>query len=1359
MARLAGAEVELRVAPAEPGKAEVAAEAAAADAKPAVKLTIGSYKRLFSTADKFDYLLMALGTLGGLGSGMMFPLFSILFGDFSNLFGGYMPGCTLPPGASVPPGYIDDAEFSSQINGMALQFLWLALGAGAAAYLQQTCWAWTGNRQTNRLRERYLRAVLRQDVAFFDVEATSGGLLQGLNEDSMAIQQGISDKVGAFLQHFVTFLVGYIISFTKGWDMTLVMVACLPFLAGTALLLSKLTTMLTNKAQDSYTAAGAVAQQAVSQMRTVAAYNGEQRALSEYEQHLDLPVKVGRVQGLLGGLTVGMMQFVMFNSYALALWYGAQRVADGSYTGGQVLAVLIASLLGSFSLGLAAPILQKFANAASASGRMFSVIDRVPAIDPEAVGEAPESVRGDIELRSVKFAYPARPDVNVFDGFDLTVPAGKTVALVGSSGSGKSTVVGLIERFYDPAEGQVLLDGRDLKSLKLTWLRDQVGLVSQEPTLFATTIYENIAMGKPGCSRAEVEAAAEAANALRFIRLLPKGFETKVGERGVALSGGQKQRIAIARAVLKNPKVLLLDEATSALDSESERVVQAALDRMVVGRTTVVVAHRLSTIKNADVIAVVQQGVIVEQGTHEELLRDPLGAYSTLVKLQVQAMADEGDGASGAGADMPSRGATSARGGDPPPRVAAVATAGRHSIEGCASTEGKRRMSAEELIAAEEQEIASHSSPDLADASAITIVSANAATSPQAGGGSGCLRLRKGTKPSKAPKDGEDSEAPPVKVPMSRLAKLNQPEWPYGVLGCIASAGVGAVQPAFALVIATMVSILYLPSAQAIQDGASQYAWYFFAIASGALVCYVAQMWAFAFMGQNLARRLRHMLFQSILRQEIGWFDLDQNSSGRLATVLSSDATYVRGAVADGLGVLLQNLACVAVGYGLAFAYDWRVALVVTGILPFVVLGAYFDMQFVMGNTDTSEELYGTANQTASEAFSSIRVIHAYNMNDSMIGIYSKLLGQANQMARQKSLVGGAAHSYSQFIQFATYSLIIWFGSLELSSCRASYEQFLVSFLAVLMAAMGLSQSQMSFPDLGKAQSAVQRVFPIIDRKPVIDSSDPSGAAPDHTAVRGELQLCDVTFKYPSRPEVTVFDRFNLTIPAGKKVALVGESGSGKSTVVGLIERFYDPLEGRVLLDGQDLRSFNVGWLRKQIGLVSQEPLLFATSILDNIKYGAPDATLQQVMDAARAANAHEFISGLPGGYDTQVGERGVQLSGGQKQRVAIARAVLKDPKILLLDEATSALDAKAEKEVQAALDSISQGRTTVVVAHRLSTIKDADVIAVVFRGVILEQGTHDQLMALPDGGYSRLVAAQMRSKPSAATLGLPPAS
>lgn len=469
-----------------------------------------------------------------------------------------------------------------------------------------------------------------------------------------------------------------------------------------------------------------------------------------------------------------------------------------------------------------------FSEAASAGERIREVIKRVPKIDSDNMeGEILHKVSGNVDFKNVDFAYPSRPESLICKNFSLRVPAGKTVALVGGSGSGKSTVIALMQRFYDPLAGDILLDGVSIDKLQLKWLRTQMGLVSQEPALFATTIRENIIFGKEDATMDEVVSAAKAANAHDFVSKFPLGYETQVGERGVQMSGGQKQRIAIARAIIKSPKILLLDEATSALDSESERVVQEALDKASVGRTTIVIAHRLSTIRNADIIAVVHNGQVVETGSHDQLIQDENSVYTSLIHLQQ--VDDEYEVLD----EEPSLSASS--------RFHSENVSSRRRVSRSSSKHSSgRRPAAENKIAA------------------TTI----------------------------------EYEKPPVPS-FKRLLALNLPEWRQAILGCSSAALFGAVQPAYAYALGSMISVYFLPTHQEIKDKTRTYALCFVGLAMFSLLVNVVQHYNFAFMGEKLTTRVRERMLSKLLTFEIGWFDQDENSTGSICSRLAKDANVV----------------------------------------------------------------------------------------------------------------------------------------------------------------------------------------------------------------------------------------------------------------------------------------------------------------------------------------------------------------------------------------------------------------------------------------------------------------------------------
>jgi len=565
-----------------------------------------------------DTLLLIGGACGAIVCGAALPLFTVVFGETLDKLGS------------------GGADIASSVMTMVYYFTGLAVISFVSGFAEVALWMIPAARNADRLRIRALQATMRQDISWFDTHKDSSGVLASVQEDSSLVQRGTGEKVGNFIHHITCCSVGLGVGMWRSWEVTLLMLGMFPILGGVSGGLAKITTWMTSRSAQAYAAAGSTANESISNVRTLAAFGAEEKATNLYRAKLAEPMRMGKIQGWVAGLTIGFTQFSFLGSFALALWFGSIMVASGRNTGGDVVAALFAGLIAGFAVGQAIPNLTHFASARMAGARLVRRIEQLPEIDEENMDGMvihPDDLQGHVELREVDFRYPARPTVQVLKKFNLVVPAGQTVALVGESGSGKSTVIGLIERFYDPESGAVTLDGVDIRDIRVSSLRSSIGLVSQEPALFACTIGENISYGRPGATQAEIEAAAQAANAHKFISALPDGYDTFVGERGVQLSGGQKQRIAIARAVLRNPKVLLLDEATSALDSESERVVQEALDSLMVGRTTIVIAHRLSTIQNADKICVVQHGEITEEGTHKELIARG-GAYASLVSLQ-----------------------------------------------------------------------------------------------------------------------------------------------------------------------------------------------------------------------------------------------------------------------------------------------------------------------------------------------------------------------------------------------------------------------------------------------------------------------------------------------------------------------------------------------------------------------------------------------------------------------------------------------------------------------------------------------------------------------------------------------------
>ncbi|OEL26086.1 putative multidrug resistance protein, partial [Dichanthelium oligosanthes] len=907
----------------------------------------------------------------------------------------------------------------------------------------------------------------------------------------------------------------------------------------------------------------------------------------------------------------------------------------------------------------------------------LELIRRAPKIDSETdAGEERANVAGEVEFRNVEFCYPSRPESPVLKSFSLRVPAGHTVALVGSSGSGKSTVIALLERFYDPSAGEVTLDGVDIRRLRLKWLRAQMGLVSQEPALFATSIRENILLGKEDATSEEVAAAAKAANAHDFISQLPQGYDTQVGERGIQMSGGQKQRIAIARAILKSPKILLLDEATSALDTNSERVLQEALDLASMGRTTIVIAHRLSTIRNAHLIVVMESGEVKELGSHDQLIANENGLYSSLVHLQQTRYSREATEAGGTGRTS--------------------------NVEQSKSQNVNRRDSAV---------CRSSSTRSMGDA-----------------------------------KNDCNIEKPKLPVPsFRRLLLLNAPEWKQALIGGFSAIVFGGIQPAYSYAMGSMISIYFLRDHEEIKDKTRTYALFFAALAVLTFLVNIGQHYSFDVMGEYLTKRIREQMLEKILTFEIEWFDRDDNSTGVICSQLAKDTNIVRSLMGDRMSLVIQTISAVFIAFIMGLIIAWHLALVMIAAQPIVVICFYARRVLLKSMSKKSIQAQSECSKLAAEAVSNIRTITAFSSQGHILRLFDQAQEGPRKESIRQSWFAGLGLGTSMSLLRCTTALDFWYGGRLIAEHHITAKALFQTFTILVGTGRVIADAGSVTTDLAKGADAVASVFAILDRETEINPDNREGYKPEK--LLGEVDIKGVDFAYPSRPDVIIFKGFSLSIQPGMSTALVGQSGSGKSTIIGLIERFYEPLRGVIEVDGRDIKTYNLRALRRHIGLVSQEPTLFAGTIRENIVYGTEIASEAEIEKAARSANAHDFISNLKDGYDTWCGDQGIHLSGGQKQRIAIARALLKNPAILLLDEATSALDSQSEKVVQEALDRVLVGRTSVVVAHRLSTIQNCDLITVLEKGIVVEAGTHASLMAKgPAGAYFGLVSLQQGS-------------
>ena len=1240
------------------------------------KKSISIFKLYFHISGTLEIILSVIAIIMTIGAGCSNAIMNWIFGDSSNSFTmateidvikEFLPKDIF----DILFEYIMEDVIEPIINKKINQFLIIGAVMFVCNFLMMFLWSYLALRQVHWLKNNYFRIILNQEQGWFD-ENNAFEFATKVQAQLEQIELGLGDRLGQFIMMLTELIAGFVVAFIASWELTLILLTSFPFIIGGALIMTFTLKNLIVNSRKTYEIAGGVAEELLYNIKTVTSFANFDYEINRFGNLIDKVEEYDQKKSFYSGISVGIIIFGIFFGYTVTLLYARKLIMDSlnerntildmiyedieeqKISIGEIQKVLFSIIASIVAIGQLAPNVQTIKASCAASSDYFTLYERKQKIYISEKNVKPErdSIKGKIEFKNIKFIYPSdKSQRPILNNLNLEIEAGKKVAFVGESGCGKSTTVNLIERLYDPVEGQILIDGIDIKEFNLEYLRNLIGYVQQQPVLFNKSIKDNLIFGRQqlleelGNPDELIKEACKEAYIEDFILRNHDKYDYVVGVKGNKLSGGQKQRIAIARAILTKPKILILDEATSALDNQSEKEVQEALDNISkTNITTLIIAHRLSTIKNADVIYALKAGQVVEKGTHQELL-DKNGYYANLVKAQ-------------------------------------IGTEDNHKeIEKIKSLKKilTRRLSSKFSTIIEQEEMK---------------------------------------------KENQVIEQKKLEIKLGEIFELLADNKLDLILGSVGGFIYGVGTPIAGLFLGKVLTALSPQDKEIIKKDGLRWSLYHLGIAVIGGIALFLKTWKLEGLGAVVTSKMRKKVFKKYLELNLAFYDIDYNSPGSLLTKLSIDTTKISALVLSIFGSVISAVGGIIFSIILGMIYDWKLGLISTAFLPFTLFFTVFKAYFRANGSQGNYDLKIEAGSLLSECVINTKTIFSFNFQQKAIDLYSSILEKENSGNLKTGIISGLLFGLGIFITYACRATLIKCSFIFMKKQTLTYDNMICA-LNCLLTLGGICHSLMLLAEIPKARTSFRSLFNIIKTPSEINAFEEENKDklfPEE--FKGKIEFKNVTFAYPTKPENLILRNLSLTINPGQHVALVGFSGSGKSTIIQLIERFYDPVEGEVLIDEINIKDYNLYKLRKKIGLVSQEPNLFKRSIYENILYGRLDAEKDEVVQAAEKAAIDKFFK------NDQKGKKEEPVSGGEKQRLAIARAFLKDPSILLLDEATSALDKESEIEVQKSLSELQKGRTSVSVAHRLSTIIDSDVIFYLELGKVKEQGTHDELLA-----------------------------
>ncbi|TFK52865.1 P-loop containing nucleoside triphosphate hydrolase protein [Heliocybe sulcata] len=1414
---------------------------------------------LLTRRDLFVFVLPAI-LLSAITGGIA-PFMTIVIGQSFNAFAAF-PQTPNPPESAKH-------DLLKAVGLAAIELVGLAAGALALSSITSSLWIWAGERNAMSLRKRVYNAITRKEMIWFDTKmggegsvqdgeesqgpVGAGGLMAQFAKETDEVRMASSLASGMFIQHLTTTVTALILAFTHSWSLTLVILSAVPVLVLIQGVVTGLVNPNLNEERHQTTIAATLVDRAVAAIATVKAFNAQQFEADAIGTVLDRMRAAAKRCNSLWAVSSGLSQFTMMAMFVQGFWFGGKLVRDGSASAGDVMTVFWACLISTSNLQMCLPQLVVLTKGKVAMASLLRLVEE-PVEAPVLVNSAstlytplstgvklsknaatlrritPPRCEGEFVLHDVTFAYPSRPSVAVLKDVSLYLPAGETTFIVGGSGSGKSTIAQLLLRMYLPQHGSVQLDDQELAFLDDAFLRDHVAAVSQTCILFDATVHENVAMGLVGrrpeeVSREEVVEACRAALMHEFVRDLPGGYDTRLGNGGANLSGGQKQRLAIARARLRNPSILILDEATSALDATSRLLVFEAIKRWRQNKTTIVITHDLSQIESEDFVYVLKHGRVVEQGYRGDLEATPGGEFQEMAEAQgamgglpekdteagdreremeVEAILEQHEARKDVfvedskvlkhmSAAKPSLRpvtmgnwmfdaiADLTKGSVTEPTKASVAARDTYRVSRFVPPEAfsqemvedrPRRPSSliflPDLVpppAALSRKLSlqfTPTSPSFKRSSWVEIDedfeeekealerSGTQAHQKREKHGEGRLRARwddeklaelksiKVERPTPEQTDSKVSPASERHMSLFQTIRAIYPSIPYKpifFLGVLVSLISGAMTPIFSFLLSRLLYEVSI-GAQNIST-INLFGGIVLSIAAADGLFMGLKFFIMETLAMSWVTSIRKVCLRLVLNQDKKWFDKTDNSSVRLMSILIKDGDDARSLIATVIAQCMVVTSMLSVGLIWALARGWQYTLVGLGLAPVFVITMAIQTNLVAKAEYRNKRAREDVAKTYYDIISNIRGIRSMGFEKVFQVQFEKTVGEALSTGVRGAFVEGCTYGVASSLIYLAEALLFYIGAVFIAKGIYTYLQ-MIETLQLIVFTVTLGSQLMSFTNrIAKSVQATNDFNRLLQLSSVTDES--RGLL--RPTIEGGVAFKDVAFSYPERPEAPVLKDVSFSVAEGECVAIVGASGSGKSTIATLLQRLYEPAVGSITIGTTDVGSMDVNHLREHVAVVSQNPNLFDASVRENIAYGAAFLTDDQIRQAALGANVDEFISMLPKGYDTMVGENAALISGGQAQRISIARALARPSKVLILDECTSALDSANQAAVVETIRSAKIGRTTLMVTHKLPLMRMCDRILVVDEGAIVEDGPYEDLMAR-NGAFARLASA-----------------